>query len=83
MSLAEMHMAVERSDMAAIETVAHRLKGMLASLSAKKASLLAADIESAARAGNAGKIQESLKAFDPQLTGISGALDSYLVGEKS
>lgn len=68
--------AIDGGDLGEIERAAHRLKGMLANLSAKPTAALAAEIESAARAGNAQKIPELVSTFDPQISAFSAALDS-------
>jgi HPt (histidine-containing phosphotransfer) domain-containing protein len=70
--------AIEGGDLGEIERAAHRLKGMLANLSAKRTASLAAEIESVARAGNAQRIPELVSTFDPQITAFSAALDSFM-----
>ena len=70
--------AIHGDDLREIERTAHRLKGMLANLSAKQAASLAAEIESTARAGNAAKIRELMSMFDPQISclfGCAGLVD--------
>lgn len=74
-SRAALQMAVQGCDLREIERTAHRLKGMLANLSAKQAASLAAEIESTARAENAVKIRELMSTFDPQISALSAALD--------
>ena len=69
--------AIDGGDLGEIERAAHRLKGMLANLSAKRAAALAAEIESTARAANAQKIPELMLTFDPQIAAFSAALDSF------
>ena len=69
--------AIDEGDLGEIERAAHRLKGMLANLSVKRTASLAAEIESAARAGNAQKIPELVSTFDPQIIAFSAALDSF------
>lgn len=70
--------AIKGGDLGEIERAAHRLKGMLANLSARSAASFAAEIESAARAGNAEKIPGLVQLFDPQIIALSAALDSFL-----
>lgn len=77
-SRAALQTAIRRDDLIEIERTAHRLKGMLANLSAKQAASLAAEIESTARAGNAAKIRELMSMFDPQISSLSAALDSLM-----
>lgn len=69
--------AMDGGDLGEIERAAHRLKGMLANLSAGGAASFAAEIESAARAGNAPKIPGLVQLFDPQIIALSAALDSF------
>jgi HPt (histidine-containing phosphotransfer) domain-containing protein len=69
--------AIDKGDLGEIERAAHRLKGMLANLSAKRAAALAAEIESTARADNAQKIPELMLTFDPQIAAFSAALNSF------
>ena len=76
-SRAALQTAADSGDLGEIERTAHRLKGMLANLSAKRTASLAAEIESAARAGNAQKIPELVSTFDSQISAFSAALDSF------
>jgi two-component system sensor histidine kinase/response regulator len=76
-SRAALQTAIDGGNLREIERAAHRLKGMLANLSAKSTASLAAEMESAARAGNAQKIPELVSTFDPQITAFSAALDSF------
>lgn len=76
-SRAALQTAADSGDLGEIERTAHRLKGMLANLSAKRTASLAAEIESAARAGNAQKIPELASTFDSQISAFSAALDSF------
>lgn len=73
-----MQIAIDRGDLGEIERAAHKLKGMLANLSAKSTVLLAAEIEATARAGNTLKIPELVSAFEAQITAFSVALDSFM-----
>jgi HPt (histidine-containing phosphotransfer) domain-containing protein len=77
-SRAALQAAVHGDDLREIERTAHRLKGMLANLSAKQAASLAAEIESTAGAGNATKIRELMSTFDLQVSSLSAALDSLM-----
>lgn len=79
-SRAALQTAIERAELPEIERAAHRLKGMLANLSAKQVASLAAVIESAARAGDTEKIWQTQAVFDPELTAFSAALDSFMTG---
>jgi len=79
-SRAALRTAIERAELPEIERVAHRLKGMLANLSAKQAASLAAVIESAARAGDTEKIWQTQAVFDPELSAFSAKLDSFMAG---
>lgn len=69
--------AIDEGDLGQIERAAHRLKGMLANLSVKRAASLAAEIESAARTANAQKIPELMLTLDPQIRALSAALDLF------
>lgn len=73
-----MQIAIDRGDLGEIERAAHKLKGMLANLSAKSTVSLAAEIEATARAGNTLKIPELVSAFEAQITAFSVALDSFM-----
>ncbi len=73
--------AIAGGDLTEIERAAHRMKGMLANLSAKQAASLAAEIESAARAGDSLKISELISLFDPQIATLSAALGSFLASD--
>jgi two-component system, sensor histidine kinase and response regulator len=73
---AALQTAVDKGDLRQIEQAAHRLKGMLANLSAKHGAAQAAEIESTARAGNAQKVRELVSAFDHWIMAFSAALDS-------
>lgn len=77
-SRAALRIAVDGDDLREIERTAHRLKGMLANLSAKQTASLAAEIESTARAGNAANVRDLMSTFDPQMSALSAALDSLM-----
>ncbi len=77
-SRAALQTALDGGDLHEIERAAHRLKGMLANLSAKDTASLAAEIESTARAGNAQKIPELVTMFDVRIAPFSAALDSQM-----
>jgi HPt (histidine-containing phosphotransfer) domain-containing protein len=77
-SRAALQTAIDRGNLRDIERAAHRLKGMLANLSARDTASLAAEIESTARAGNAQKIPELVSMFDLLITAFSTALDSFM-----
>ena len=72
--------AVETGDGNQIEQAAHKLKGMLASLSLKPASRLAADVETAARAGDTKGALEAMAELDREQTGLAKAVASFLEG---
>jgi two-component system, sensor histidine kinase and response regulator len=76
-SRAALQTAVDNGDLRHIEQAAHRLKGMLANMAAIRAAAQAAEIESAARAGNTQMIQELVVIFDRQITALSAALNSF------
>jgi len=77
-SRAALQTAINGGNLRDIERAAHRLKGMLANLSARDTASLAAEIESTARAGNAQKIPELVSMFDLLITAFSIALDSFM-----
>jgi two-component system sensor histidine kinase/response regulator len=76
-SRAALEAAVGSGDLQMIAQAAHKLKGMLANLSAKHCAELAAEIESAARAVNAPKIPSLMAEFERQIAAFSLALGSF------
>jgi HPt (histidine-containing phosphotransfer) domain-containing protein len=74
LSRAALQAAVDGGNLREIEQAAHKLKGMLANLSAKRTTALAAEIESTARSSNAQKVPELMATFDLQITALSAAL---------
>jgi two-component system, sensor histidine kinase and response regulator len=70
--------AIEAGDLHEIERAAHRLKGMLANLSARNTRSLASEIESAARASDVQKIRELKSAFELRITAFAAALDLFM-----
>lgn len=75
---AALQTAVAAGDFGQIERAAHRLKGMLANLSAERTASLAAEIESTARTGNAPRLRELASMLELHMTSFSAALDSFM-----
>jgi HPt (histidine-containing phosphotransfer) domain-containing protein len=73
-----LHHAIDAGDLPEGVKAAHALKGMLANMSMKKGSTMAASIETAARAGNIGASKETLVAFDSEIAALSAAVDAFL-----
>ena len=63
-----------------VERAAHALKGMLANLSIQQGAELAANVEAAARAGDARKIQQAMTAFHREEAGLLEAVGAFLAG---
>ena len=75
-----LHSAVDSGDPLQLGKAAHTLKGMLANLSIKQMAELVANVEAAARAGDALQIRQALAAFDREAAGFSAALDVFMAG---
>lgn len=75
-----LHHAVQAGDVRQVKEAAHALKGMLANLSIQRGAELAANVESAARAGDAGEIQQAMSAFDAEGTGLLTAVATFMMG---
>ena len=72
--------AVDSGNLPQVEKAAHSLKGMLANLSIKQGTELAANIEAVARAGDMLQIRQAVAAFDREAAGFSAALDAFRTG---
>ena len=70
--------AVLDEDMKCVETTGHTLKGMLASLSAKRGATAAASLEAIGRSGVKSELREALAAFESEITLLLPSIDSYL-----
>jgi len=75
-----LHSAVDSKDPIQVERTAHTLKGMLANLSVKHASRLAANVEIAARTGDARRILEAMAELDREEQGLVAAVESFIAG---
>lgn len=75
-SRAALDRACSNGDLQEMAQAAHKLKGMLANLSAKRSAALAAEIESTARAANAPKMPELMTAFEQEIAALATALGS-------
>jgi HPt (histidine-containing phosphotransfer) domain-containing protein len=75
-----LHAAVDSKDQIQVEKTAHTLKGMLANLSVKQASRLAANVEIAARTGDAQRILEAVAELDRDEQGLVEAVESFIAG---
>ena len=73
-----LHTAVESGNPSQVETAAHTLKGMLATLSIKRGAELAAAIEAAARAGIVPEIRQAVAAFDREEAELPVAVSSFM-----
>jgi HPt (histidine-containing phosphotransfer) domain-containing protein len=75
--LDELHQTVKDDDLAEIRRVAHALKGMLAGLSIQQCAALAANVESAAQAGDRSEVAQVLAALDRETSGLMAAVKSF------
>ncbi len=73
---------VHAGDPYQVEKAAHTLKGMFASLSVKQASQLAANVELAARTGDAQRIIEAMAELDREEAGLAAAVESFMAGRE-
>lgn len=71
--------AIDGGDLVGAAGEAHKLKGMLANLSAVHIASLASEIESAARDGNIDRIKRLMPDLDAEIDGFSAALNAFLV----
>lgn len=72
--------AIDAGNLVEATGAAHKLKGMLANLSATHLASLASEIELAARAGDTHKINQLLPDLGVGIEGFSAALNAFLVG---
>ncbi len=77
-----LHHAVNADVPSQVEKAAHTLKGMLANLSIQRGAELAANIEAAARAGDAREIQLAMDAFNAEETGLLPAVAAFMGGSE-
>ncbi len=77
-----LHHAVHADVPSQVEKAAHTLKGMLANLSIQRGAELAANIEAAARAGDAREIQLAMDAFNAEETGLLPAVAAFMGGSE-
>lgn len=75
-----LHNAVHAGDPRQVDKAAHTLKGMLANLSINRGAELAANVETAARAGDEREIQQAMAAFDGEETGLLEAVGAFMAG---
>ena len=66
-----------------VEKAAHTLKGMLANLAVKQASRHAANVEVAARTGDAQRILEAMAELDREEQGLVEAVESFIASVES
>ncbi len=72
-----LHEAIDGVDLGKVAIAAHKLKGMLANLSATRLASLAAQIERAARAGDNEMVKNKLPGFDAEIDGFAAALSAF------
>jgi two-component system, sensor histidine kinase and response regulator len=70
--------AINGGNLPEVEKAAHTLKGMLANLSVRQGTVLAASMEEAARNENLSEIQQAAVAFDQEIAQFLPALGEYL-----
>ena len=76
-----LHDAIDVGNLPEGAKAAHALKGMLANMSMKQGTTMAASIEAAARAGNIPAIKETLASFDSKIAALSAAVDAFIAGK--
>jgi two-component system, sensor histidine kinase and response regulator len=76
-----LHEAVDIGDLLQVAKTAHTLKGMLANMSVKQGTIMAAVIEAAARDGNVPAIKQTLVSFDSETAAFSAAVNMYIAGK--
>jgi two-component system, sensor histidine kinase and response regulator len=81
--LKSLEQAIARKDAPATASISHTLKGMLANLSATKASASAARLEHLARAGETASFQDALAVFAQDVRGLLPAIESYMLEVRS
>ena len=72
--------AIDAGDLEKTAGAAHKMKGMLANLSAFHMASLASEIELAARARDPAKMQLLVPDLDAAIDGFSAALNAFLTG---
>ena len=72
--------AVHSSDASQIEKAAHALKGMFGSLSMKRASQLAAQVELAGRAADMGQVLQAMAELNREQAGLLPVIESFVAG---
>ncbi|MEY4375586.1 MAG: hypothetical protein RJB26_136 [Pseudomonadota bacterium] len=77
-SLEQALQSLASGDLAALEAVAHQLKGALAALVAKAAAESARALENAARSGDAGAAAKAFAALETQTRALLPALEEAL-----
>lgn len=75
-----LHHAVHAGDPRQVEKAAHTLKGMLGNLSIKHGAERAANVEAAARTGDAREIQQGIAALEEEETGLLAAVSAFMAG---
>jgi two-component system sensor histidine kinase/response regulator len=75
-----LHRAIAGGDLEEAASVVHKLRGMLASLSAAHLASLASEVESAARARDTKKIQQLLPEMDGETDRFMAALTALGTG---
>lgn len=75
-----LHAAIDGFDLGEAAIAAHKLKGMLANLSAAILASLASEIEAAARAGDTEKIKELCRDLDARIDGFAAAMNAFMGG---
>jgi HPt (histidine-containing phosphotransfer) domain-containing protein len=73
---AELRRACEAGDPEGVRAAAHRLKSSARSIGALRLGQACADLERAARAGEAAQLAGLLAAFDAESTAVASALEA-------
>jgi two-component system, sensor histidine kinase and response regulator len=73
-----LRVAVDAGNPNQVEKAAHTLRGMFASLSVRKASQLAANVEIAARTGDPPRILEAMAELEREETGLAESIEWFI-----
>ena len=76
--LGSLKQAVSHEDMERVQMTGHTLRGMLANLSAKRATAAASRLEEVGRGGDKAELSNALLAFESEMAILLPNVDRYL-----